>query len=172
MNTNFKKQTIVISIISMLILSVMVPGGPVETRDLSYMDEMPIVPLLFNIFLTTLAIFTLFILPYFMYKKNKWAYSASIITGISYILVFALDLLNIFPSVPYPMPKLLFIFEIIGLIFGFILSYWAYKSIQLTDENYWSSNKTIPKWVKILLIIIFFFGVYVVLFSTNAVLNK
>lgn len=156
----------------MLILSVMVPGGPVETRDLSYMDKMPIVPLLFNVFLTTLAIFTLFILPYFMYKKQKWAYAASILTGISYILVFALDLLNIFPSVPYPMPNLLFIFEIIGLLLGFILSFWAYKSIKITDENYWSSKSNTPKWIKILLIGIFLFGVYVVLFSTNAVLNN
>ena len=136
----------------MLILSVMVPGGPVETRDLSYMDNMPIVPSLFNIFLTTLAVFTLFILPYAMYKKQKWAFNASILTGISYILVFALDLLNIFPSVPYPMPRLLFVFEIIGLIFGFILSFWAYKSIDTTSDKYWSSAQNTPKWVKIVIV--------------------
>lgn len=172
MKINYKKQTIIVSIISMLILSVMVPGGPVETRDLSYMDKMPIIPLLFNVFLTTLAIFTLFILPYFMYRKQKWAFTASILTGISYILVFALDLLNIFPSVPYPMPRLLFIFEIIGLVFGFILSFWAYKSIKTTKNNYWNTKSSIPKWIKLLLFVIFLFGVYVVFFSTNAVLNK
>lgn len=95
------------------LLGSLVPGGSIETRDFSQIN--PIILGAFNTFLTVLAIGSV-LLVYFIFREAKWAFIVSVICGISYFLVYVLDLGVIFPISSDPMPMALFIIEIVGTI--------------------------------------------------------
>lgn len=113
MKPNIKNWISALLILSAGLLAILIPGGPVETRNFSHID--PLVLGTFNTFLTSLAMVSLS-LVYFVLKNRKWAFIASAICGLSYFLVYALDLGTIFPVSPDAMPQRLFIIEVLGAI--------------------------------------------------------
>jgi hypothetical protein len=91
-------------------LTLMIPGGFVETRDFSTYPA--IVLGAFNIFLTILGLGS-FLLAYHLLKKDK-GYRLSALVGLAFIGVYLLDLGGIFPVPPTPMSMLLATLEWIG----------------------------------------------------------
>jgi hypothetical protein len=100
-------------VLSGLLLSSLVPGGPIETRDFSHIT----VPVLlgFNLFLTTLVLGS-FLASVGLCFSSPWARTASFLAAASYVLVYAIDLAGWFPSSPTPMPPTLFAVETTGII--------------------------------------------------------
>ena len=113
-------------LVSSLLLGVLVPGGPIETRSFSHID--PVVLGGFNTFLTTLSMTSL-LLTYFVWNDRRWAYVASLASGVSYFGVYALDLARIFPISPDAMPEALLVIEVLGAILSIPLSVVALKAV-------------------------------------------
>ncbi len=103
---------------SALNLTLMIPGGFVETRDFS---AYPAVVLgAFNVFLTVLGLGS-FILAYFVIRTGK-GYGWGGVAGLTYLAVYLLDLGRIFPVPPEPMSMLLATLEWIGTALGLALA--------------------------------------------------
>ncbi len=107
-------------ILSSGLLGSLVPGGSIETRDFSHIN--PITLGAFNTFLTVLAIGSI-LLIYFVLRKAKWSYLMATVFGVSYFLVYVLDLGTIFPVSSDPMPTALFVIEIIGTVVSLPLTF-------------------------------------------------
>lgn len=106
-------------LLSAVSLSVLVPGGPIETRDFSHIS--PLVLGSFNVFLTALSL-TSFLLSYFVWRQQRWAFVASGLSGIAYGLVYVLDLARWFPVSPDAMPPALFAIEVLGMVLSIPLA--------------------------------------------------
>lgn len=133
MLNSIKHIVSILLIVSFVLLGVLVPGGPIETRNFSNID--PLVLAAFNIFLTSLAITSL-LLIFFVLKNMRWAYIASMICGISYFFVYVLDLGSIFPVSADQMPIALLIIEIAGAIVSIPLVYVAMRgALKSTNDN-------------------------------------
>jgi hypothetical protein len=165
---NYQKLTIYTLVLSIFTLSWMVPGGPVETRDFSHLA--PQIAWAFNIFLTSLILLAIALI-YFLFKKQKWAYQLTGVVGFAFFLVFVLDLGKIFPVSPDPMSPLLLLMEILGLIFGILLMWLAYKTIKMTDISFWLNTTKLPNMVILIGVTLLFFGAFVVYFATSSTLN-
>lgn len=149
MTISNKYWTAGLLVLSSISLSVLVPGGPIETRSFSHIN--PIILGVFNTFLTTLGILSL-LLVYFVLKQKRWAFIISKVCGLSYFLVYGLDLAGIFPVSPDYMPKALLNVEILGIVLSLPLMLLSGQSIfqssQLSGEtisyNYESDVITQP----------------------------
>ena len=164
---NFAKLTTLTLFINVLLLSLMVPGGPVETRSFINID--PAIVLGFNIILTLLVLLSVASI-YFMFKKQRWAYQLTGVLGFVYALVFVLDLAHIFPVSSDPMELVLLLLEWISLGLGVALIGLSYKTLSNTHASYWSSSSRIPVYLLVLSVILLLFGACVVYFATNAAL--
>ena len=100
-------------LLSATMLTSLVPGGPIETRGFSHIS--PFVLGSFNVFLTTLSIAS-FLLLYFVWRQQRWAFIGSALAGIAYFLVYVLDLARWFPVSSDAMPPALFVIEVSGTI--------------------------------------------------------
>lgn len=98
-------------VLSSVLLSTLIPGGPIETRSFAHID--PIILGSFNIFLTLLAIGS-WLLAYFVWQERRWTFLASTIFGLSYFFTYTLDLGGLFPVSPDSMPLALFSIEMVG----------------------------------------------------------
>ncbi|MDM5175846.1 hypothetical protein PO883_01345 [Massilia sp. DJPM01] len=127
--TPTRKLVAALTLVSVLLFSTMVPGGPIETRNFANIGEASVI--LFNIFLTALGIGSL-ALVYFLLKGGRWVAHATAIAGLGFAVVYALDLLSIFPVSLDPMPSLLQRREIIGMIISLAL---IGASLALAREN-------------------------------------
>ncbi|MEM9089807.1 MAG: hypothetical protein AAGC93_13795 [Cyanobacteria bacterium P01_F01_bin.53] len=136
MKNSAKYSVFALLLLSAVSLTSLVPGGPIETRDFSHIS--PLVLGSFNIFLTTLSL-TSFLLLYFVWKRQRWAFVASGIWGIGYFLVYVLDLARWFPVSPDAMPPALFAIEVFGSILSIPLAVLAFSNAntgsELTDIN-------------------------------------
>lgn len=94
-------------------LTMMIPGGFIESRDFSHIH--PLILGGFNIFLTLLGMLSLFI-PYLFYKRDKRAGVLSFICGLAYFIVYLIDIVKIFPTSPTPMPVALLALEVLGVL--------------------------------------------------------
>lgn len=154
---------------SAILLGILIPGGPVEKRDFSHIS--PMVLGTFNAFLTVLGIGSL-VLVYFSLIGSKMAFMAAVFCGISYFLVYFLDLGKIFPVSPNKMPRTLFWIEVIGFILSIPLTVFALIYIFMTKEvgsvYKISSNATIVG----LVVLIILLGVGVVVFATKSAMRK
>lgn len=99
--------------LSSVLLTSLIPGGLIETRSFAHIN--PFVLGSFNTFLTTLSLASL-LLIYFAWQEYRWAFVASFISGLSYFLVYVLDLAHIFPISPDAMPISLLVIEVLGTI--------------------------------------------------------
>ena len=99
-------------------LTLMVPGGFVETRDFSAYPATVLGA--FNVFLTVLGLGSFF-LAYRVAKAGR-GYGWAALAGFAYVAVYLLDLGRIFPVPPNPMSMLLATLEWIGTALGTALA--------------------------------------------------
>lgn len=98
-------------------LTLMIPGGFVETREFTLYPVSVIAG--FNVFLTVLGLGS-FVLAWRIWRgarRTLWAFFA----GVSYVAVYMLDLAVIFPISQTPMSALLETLEWVGTGLGILL---------------------------------------------------
>lgn len=99
-------------------LTLMVPGGPVETRDFSAYS--PLVLGAFNIFLTVLGIGS-FVIAGLQIAGRIRAPGLAGLCGLGFLAVYVADLAGIFPVSPVAMPPLLSLLEQLGTVLALLL---------------------------------------------------
>ena len=119
------------------LLTSLVPGGLIETRSFAHIN--PLILGSFNTFLTTLSLASL-LLVYFAWQEYRWAFVASFIAGLSYFLVYVLDLAHLFPVSTDAMPTALLVIEVLGTIVSLplmLISGWGiqYSAKQLAQNR-------------------------------------
>ena len=127
-------------VLSAVLLGILVPGGPIETRSFSHIS--PLILGAFNTFLTVLGIGSL-ALAYFAVKGKRWAILAAAFCGISYFLVYALDLGMIFPVSPDKMPPALFAIEVAGLLVSFPLTFLSLRRVSMKVIDFGNRKRVI-----------------------------
>ena len=153
-------------IISAINLTLMIPGGFIESRDFSHISS--IILGIFNVFLTTLGMVSLF-LVYFIYKKQKWAVWTAFIAGLSYFIVYTIDLAKIFPKSPTQMPLTLFYLEILGTIIAIPVMYYSVKKLKQFEN---SNNKLLlNKSIYWLIAIAGLIGFGIIIFATKSAMT-
>ena len=164
----YNKTLAILLVLSMVLLTILVPGGPIETRDFSHIS--PTILQNFNIFLTSTGIVSLLIL-FFIFKKIRWSYLVAFLCGLSYFCVYILDLAKIFPVSPSKMPTTLFIIEVVGTIISIPLMFLSLKSfINFHSTTEKSAVKTKYFWLAA--IILALLGIFIVIFATNSAMGK
>jgi hypothetical protein len=120
-------NTVYLSIIVFLnvtLLAILVPGGPIENRDFSALKGFVFWG--FNVFLITLGL-TSFYTIYTILANDSTAILLTKFISISYIVVYAIDLIGMFPKSPTKMSNTLMLFEIINLciaVYLLVLSFF------------------------------------------------
>lgn len=158
-------------VLSAVLLGILVPGGPIEARSFSHIS--PLILGAFNTFLTVLGIGSL-ALAYFAVKGKRWAILAAAFCGISYFLVYALDLGVIFPVSPDKMPPALFAIEVAGLLVSFPLTFLSLRrvSMQVIDFGSHENPVAIKKAHVLLVVLMTFAGVGIIIFATMSAMGK
>ncbi|MEL7358645.1 MAG: hypothetical protein AAFN40_19055 [Cyanobacteria bacterium J06560_6] len=118
--------------ISGIALFTLVPGGPIETRSFAHINSITLGA--FNTFLTTLVLGSL-LLVYFVLRTHRWALMGAAISGLSFLAVYGLDLVKIFPVSPDAMPPALFAVEVLGTILSFPLIALSVKALQAQGQD-------------------------------------
>ena len=152
---------------STLLFWTLVPGGPVETRKFGHYS--PFILGAFNTFLTILGLGSL-VVVYFCFNGSQWAFYVAGICGISYLLVYALDLGKIFPVSPDKMSRALFIIELTGLILSIptiLLSFISATMLETEIEDFQLSVFGI-----ILLFVMVILGVGIVISATKVTMKR
>ncbi|WP_421847537.1 hypothetical protein [Marinomonas sp.] len=155
-------------VLSVLLLSALIPGGPVETRNFSHIS--PFILGSFNTFLTVLGIAS-FPLAYFCIGGGRLALIGSLLCGIGYFLVYALDLAKIFPISKDKMPKVLFIIEVLGLIISIPLTLLSLMYMSMPKNGVMEveiSSSIILYTLAFMLIV----GIGIITFATRAAMGK
>ncbi|WP_405176652.1 hypothetical protein MHI27_15120 [Paenibacillus sp. FSL H8-0261] len=96
---------------NVMLLAILVPGGPIENRDFSKLKG--IVFWGFNLFLILLGVMS-FITCYLLLIAHPNAIFITKIIAVLYFIVYIIDLAGIFPKSPTKMSKPLMLFEIIN----------------------------------------------------------
>lgn len=172
MSIRKKHAVSVLLLLSFLLLLILVPGGPIETRKFSHID--PLILVTFNTFLTSLGIVSL-LLAYFVLKGRRWTFTVSALCGILYFLVYAFDLGKIFPVSPDPMSQTLLLVEILGVIFSFPLIYIAIREVFTntnTREVFSIQEEALSKGFAFLLLLLVVVGIGVVVFATKSAMGR
>ena len=99
-------------VVSVALLSSLIPGGPVENRDFSHIH--PGVLGAFNVFLTTLDMGSV-VLAYFAVRRRRWAFNGAFYAALAFFGVYAVDLAQVFPQSPTPMSFVLSLIEVLGM---------------------------------------------------------
>ncbi len=159
--------------LSSVLLTSLVPEGLIETRNFTHIN--PIILGGFNTFLTSLSLLSL-LLIYVVWQRQRWAYMASAIAGLSYFLVYVLDLGRLFPVSPDAMPPALFVIEVLGTIVSLPLLFFAVKGLRLCeqqsipstqlDNNAFNRTKQIATAIAITLV-----GIGIVTFATRSAMG-
>lgn len=157
----------VLLVLSALLLSSLVPGGPIENRNFSYIN--PSILLSFNIFLTFLGLGS-FILAIYTFKMHRWAYLLALFAGISYFIVYVVDLYGIFPKSPTEMSVALLGIEIAGTIVSLPLIYCSYTNLFKTEQT--DEKAPVIRQNRWSIAIILLLGVGIILFSTYSAMNS
>ena len=160
-----KQLTLYTLVVSLLTTSVMIPGGPVETR--SFSDLVPVVALAFNIFITSVIVLGI-VSAYGLFKNRKWAFQAVGLVGLAFVLIFFLDLAGIFPVSKDPMSPLLFVLEIIAFVQGVGMMVLSVATLKITEESEWAGGSgAMTKAVFVLMVALMIIGAFVVYFATR-----
>lgn len=158
-------------VLSAVLLGILVPGGPIETRSFSHIS--PFILGAFNTFLTILGIGSL-VLAYCALKGKRWAILAAAFCGISYFLVYALDLGMIFPVSSDRMPPALFGIEVAGLLVSFPLTLLSLRGVSMPVTNSESPENQVAlkKSHVLLLVLMTLAGVGIIIFATMSAMGK
>lgn len=157
----------VLLLLSTVLFWTLIPGGPVETRKFSHYS--PYILGSFNTFLTILGIGSL-IVVYFCFSGSKWAFYVAGICGISYLLVYALDLGKVFPVSPDRMSKALFVIEVTGLILSIPLILLSFISVSMLENL--TEDIQLSVFGIILLFLMVILGIGIVIFATNVTMKR
>ncbi len=171
MTNIFKYSVSALLILFSGLLATLVPGGPIETRNFSHIN--PLILGTFNTFLTSLVIISLLIV-YFIFKNMNWAFIASVILGVYYLLVYALDLGTIFPVSPDSMPQTLFAIEILGTIVSLpliFLSIQGAMTINSHDSEQVIGTKGYGTMFVYLTFLMIFIGAGIITFATKSAMG-
>lgn len=98
--------------LNVVLLSILVPGGPIENRDFGNLKRISFWG--FNIFLISLGLMT-YVTSYGVLISYPLAVPFAKGIAVLYFLVYALDLGKIFPKSPTEMSKRLMFFEILNM---------------------------------------------------------
>lgn len=156
------------------LLTSLVPGGLIETRSFAHIS--PLILGSFNTFLTTLSLASL-LLIYFAWQEYRWAFAASFIAGLSYLLVYVLDLGKLFPVSPDAMPTALLTIEILGTIVSLplmLVSGWGiqHRAKQLTQDKNPQFNRNLAGKKQIFIAIgITLIGIGIIIFATRSAMG-
>jgi len=166
------EKYIIFSVPTLLLLSTLmfwtlIPGGPVETRKFGHYS--PFILGTFNTFLTILGFGSL-VVVYFCFSGDKWAFYAAGICGISYLLVYALDLGKIFPVSRDKMSQSLFVIEATGLILSIPLTLLSFMSASMLENV--NDHFEFTALGIILLLLVAIIGTGIVIFATKATMKK
>ncbi|WP_424354947.1 hypothetical protein [Methanobacterium sp. MBAC-LM] len=112
--------TSLILFLNVTLLSILIPGGPIENRNFDYLKDSPLIYYGFSILLLALTFISL-IMCYFLLLGDIWSFKVSVVLGILYFLVYIFDLMKIFPKSPTPMSKTLMLIEIINMMLALLL---------------------------------------------------
>lgn len=154
--------------LSALMLGGLVPGGPIETRSFSNIN--PVILGIFNIFLTSLGLFSL-VLFYFILKEKRWSLIASTICGACYLAVYLLDLGKIFPVSMDQMPIALIIIEVLGSIVSLSLIAISIQAVGKTRINDGTESVLHNKGLILVVGVLILVGIGIVIFATNAAMR-
>ncbi len=110
--------TCLILFLNVTLLSILVPGGPIENRSFKHLKRF--IFLGFNIFLISLGL-TSIILCYFLLLGNILAFKISLFLGVLYFIIYMLDLGKIFPKTSTNMSNTLMLIEIVNSMFALLL---------------------------------------------------
>lgn len=145
---------------SALNLALMIPGGPVETRDFS---AYPLGALAaFNLFLTLLGLGSLALA--WAVARHNVGFTLAMLAGLAYALVYIADIGRIFPVAPTPMPPLLARLEALGAALGGALA--MIGGLAATNEA--AGGSALPPAPRLGLIVVSVAGLAIVLFATRA----
>ncbi|WP_339442915.1 hypothetical protein [Pseudomonas hunanensis] len=163
--TVFRFAVVTLLIASVINLSLMVPGGFVETRDFSGYPA--IVLGAFNVFLTVLGLGSL-VLAFIVARKGR-GYGLSALAGLAFVCVYLLDLGRIFPVPPNPMSPLLATLEWLGTVLGgaLVLAVSMFSRYDASNAVI-SSRSSIPGPVLISLVIV---AVIIVAYATKSAMG-
>jgi hypothetical protein len=121
----------VLLVLSGIALSSLVPGGPIENRDFSHIA--PVVLLVFNIFLTALGLGS-FLLVAGLMRGVRQAWPLTFWAAASYLLVYAIDLLGVFPQSPTAMGNTLLVVEVLGVALALPML-WLTAHAEVTSDS-------------------------------------
>ncbi|EWH08226.1 hypothetical protein DS2_18453 [Catenovulum agarivorans DS-2] len=156
--------------INAALLISLIPGGYIENRDFSHLSALILVA--FNGLLTALGMSSLLAVPLAL-KNYQVVAPVSKVLALVYIIVYALDLLAIFPKTPSVMPVLLMLVECIGIVTAILLYAAAIRLARWVDlaeqtPNDFSFKKLSPLCILVLALV----GNGIVIFSTYSALNS
>ncbi|MEM9257800.1 MAG: hypothetical protein AAGA91_20370 [Pseudomonadota bacterium] len=166
MNTHPFRYTGFWLIASALLLSTLIPGGPVENRDFSHIH--PLVLGLFNVFLTTLDIGSV-VLAFFAFKERIWAARGAFAAAIGFYAVYAVDLAQIFPRSPTPMSFALALIEVLGMTAAIPLMFASLRAARGTPQT--ASQSRSHTFNYVILTALIAIGTAVVWFATDAAMG-
>jgi hypothetical protein len=156
--------------LSAILLGLLVPGGPIETRTFSHIS--PVILALFNTFLTALGIASL-VLIYFIVAGRRWAYLGAAFCGFCYFLVYALDLGGVFPVSPDEMPQALLVIEVAGIAISLPLSFLSLISTfrRSSAAGSHATHGHSKKAIAALLALIIAVGIAIIVFATRSAMG-
>lgn len=108
----------VLVFLNVTLLSILVPGGPIETRDFRKLKGFVFWG--FNLFLITLGIVS-YVTIYLLLTANTLGIHLTQIIAVLYFIVYSIDLAGIFPKSPIKMSKPLMLLEIVNLSMALFL---------------------------------------------------
>lgn len=156
-----KKHTVsLLLLVSGLLLSSLIPGGPIENRDFSHINTG--ILLIFNIYLTLLGLGSFVLIPYVL-RSGRYAGMLGVVSGVSYLLVYVVDLLGWFPKTPSEMSGPLFLVELIGMWVALPLLYF---SNQLPGADSAVNDRSTRNWAGIKWFLLGVGGLCIVMFAT------
>lgn len=158
-------------LLSAVMLGTLIPGGPIETRNFSHID--PLILGAFNTFLTALGLLSL-LLAYFLLSGGKQtAFLTSAFAGVSFLVVYVLDLGRIFPVSPDPMPHALRIIETAGAAISLPLAVISIALAREVDGNgrnrkHWAFTRRYA----FVIVPVILIGIAIVAFATYSAMGE
>jgi len=164
-----KSAISILLFLSLVLLGVLVPGGPIETRSFAHIN--PMILGAFNTFLTSLGMISM-LLVYFVLEDRKWTLIVSAICGISYFSVYALDLGGIFPISPDAMPQSLLVIEVMGMVVSLPLMFLSIlEASRVAGSKHVADSVTVPKNFTILIAVLVIAGISIIIFATRSAMG-
>ena len=141
-------------IVSVGLLSSLIPGGPVENRDFSHIHA---------------GVLGALVLAYFVFKQRPWAMSLAFAAAVGFFGVYAIDLAQIFPRSPTPMSFALALIEVLGMTAAVPLMFAARRAAAEASSNVARSENSSLRFATAAALVVA--GIAIVWFATEAAMS-